>query len=146
MSALFASLPIAVLATSLMGSAHCAAMCGPLVLSVARSPRALIAYHLGRLASYGILGALAGALGAGVVDLTPATWMSRMSSALIAAVLILFGISLWRGRGVSLFRIPPRRLAGVQRASGFRPGVTGFLSAFLPCGWLHTFVVGAVAT
>ena len=67
MTALFLS----VLVSSLLGSLHCAGMCGPLVAVYAgddpsRGWRRLLAHALyssGRLAAYATVGALAGALG-----------------------------------------------------------------------------------
>lgn len=68
-----------VFVASLLGSLHCAGMCGGLValavtpnarprgtlsLPVARVPQLHVAYHAGRLAAYVALGVIAGALGA----------------------------------------------------------------------------------
>ena len=54
----------------LAGSLHCAGMCGPLVLALAKArPRTMrestgrIFYHLGRVASYCLLGLVLGLLG-----------------------------------------------------------------------------------
>ena len=62
------SLVLAVLAASLLGSPHCAAMCGGFVCFYAgsgdrRGVAGHVAYHLGRLAAYLTLGVLAGTLG-----------------------------------------------------------------------------------
>ncbi len=48
--------------TAFLGSWHCAAMCGP-IACLAQNRGQLISYQLGRLTSYSLLGALAGALG-----------------------------------------------------------------------------------
>ena len=53
----------------LLGSGHCLGMCGPLVLAFpARQGTrgAHVAYNVGRVTTYTILGALLGSLGAGL--------------------------------------------------------------------------------
>lgn len=62
-------LALGLFAAGLLGGAHCAGMCGGLLsaLSASRGPnpwRRLVALHAGRIASYALLGAGAGALGA----------------------------------------------------------------------------------
>ncbi|TMQ22619.1 MAG: hypothetical protein E6J90_12105 [Deltaproteobacteria bacterium] len=58
----------AILGSSLAGSLHCVAMCGPLVglHGGARSLRLALIHALGRLTTYGALGALAGLVGSAV--------------------------------------------------------------------------------
>ena len=68
-----ASLPIALATGFLGGFGHCVAMCGPLVgaLGISAPPgiparRALLpqlAYHLGRITTYGTIGAVMGLAG-----------------------------------------------------------------------------------
>ncbi|HEY0971648.1 MAG TPA: sulfite exporter TauE/SafE family protein, partial [Gemmatimonadales bacterium] len=69
------TLALAVLVASLVGSPHCAGMCGPFVCFYAGAGAgarpvarwaAHAAYNGGRLLSYLALGALAGTLGAGL--------------------------------------------------------------------------------
>lgn len=83
-----ASLLVAALLAGLAGGIHCAAMCGGFLAALAgrdeqlhalRPARAIVrsqlAYHAGRIATYALLGALSGAIGAatvGAVDLAPA--------------------------------------------------------------------------
>jgi len=154
-------LAAAVFAASVMGSLHCAAMCGPLVGSLACGPgsgsaQQQASYHAGRLLMYGSLGVLAGALGsavnlvgsyAGFVDI----------AGIVAGVLILVaGLgSLAATLGI---RVPEFvRTTGVQRWLGqrltrsgmgplVRAAVLGVSSALLPCGWLYAFVIVAAGT
>ena len=66
---------LGILIASVVGSLHCAAMCGPLACLAAGRGRngaafgSHVAYHAGRLISYAMLGAAAGAIGAQVNDL-----------------------------------------------------------------------------
>ena len=56
----------------LMGSAHCVAMCGGIATALgagasgARLPGSTLLYQLGRISGYGLIGGLAGTLGAAV--------------------------------------------------------------------------------
>ena len=54
----------------LMGSVHCAGMCGPICMTMPLRPGlrwwGLLQYNLGRIATYAALGAVFGLLGAGI--------------------------------------------------------------------------------
>ena len=83
----------------LAGSLHCAAMCGPLVLAVAAARRQSphnagarfcggdilpgLAYHGGRLVTYGFLGAVSGLIGAAVVFAGFQRWISIAAGCLV---------------------------------------------------------------
>jgi len=85
----------AVLVASLLGSLHCAGMCGGLVLfavgsdgrPIKRTPLHL-AYHAGRGLAYTALGLAAGAIGA-ATDIAAAINGNLRTSALIAGVLMI---------------------------------------------------------
>lgn len=160
---------IAVLAASLLGSLHCAGMCGPfcgIAVSSGRSstPVALLhsAYHGGRLLTYMLVGAAAGATGA-LLDLaTTLAGLQPIALALAGAMMILFGLSElarvrnWR-LGLSQFghwRLPTRWARLLQRGQRYamrqpalpRALVIGLLTTLLPCGWLYAFVVTAAGS
>jgi sulfite exporter TauE/SafE len=142
-------IPLAVIGASLFGSAHCVGMCGGLVVATARTRAGVISYHLGRLAGYLALGALAGRIGEatfGAGDSGIQRWLGWGATGLLAAGFIAMGVRVWQGRGAHLFRTPSQGLERLFRFAAGRPGWTGLLSAFLPCGWLHSFVLAAVAT
>ncbi|MGN6103481.1 MAG: urease accessory protein UreH domain-containing protein, partial [Kofleriaceae bacterium] len=98
----------AVFVSSLLGSVHCLAMCGPLVAvhGGSREPRTLLLHGLGRLTSYAALGVLAGVVGR-AVDLAGRVGDVQRTAALLAAIAIL-GASAhaiavaagWRGFGL----------------------------------------------
>lgn len=150
----------AVTATSVAGSLHCAAMCGPLV-GLYRDPHASgraavgqhAAYALGRGSAYVGLGVLAGAVG-GAVDLAGRMFDLQRIAWLVAAAAMIawglvtlaaaFGIGGARGRatgGSPLYQIGRSKARGVRRAA-----MVGALSAALPCGWLWAFVVLAAGS
>ena len=157
---------VAVFVASLLGSLHCAGMCGPLVAFVlgdaqqqttAERTALHIAYHGGRLVTYSLAGALCGLIGA-AVDLGAARWgLSRAAALLAGSMMIVVGLlSIGRYAGV---RLPhwngPGGLrwliaAGQRAALALRPVprslVIGLLTALLPCGWLYLFALVAAGT
>jgi len=154
---------LGVLLASLAGSVHCAAMCGAFVCGYARGAgtatvRSHAAYNLGRLTSYLLLGAVAGALGARVNDLGAFVGIGRAATVVAGACMIAWALNelallrgmRWPARGVSLEW--PKRLLGalllrVRGASPTRRALAlGLLTTLLPCGWLAAFVVTAAAS
>lgn len=163
----------AVFIASLLGSGHCAGMCGAF-LAVAVSPmptrpgdagqrpqspvrekaRLLAAYNGGRLLTYVTLGAAAGAVGA-VVDLGGRlVGLQRAATVAAGAFILAFGIiALLRQFNVPIARAP---IPGVLRQavirghrladrlpSTLRAFTIGTLTTLLPCGWLWAFVITA---
>jgi sulfite exporter TauE/SafE len=140
-------IPLAVLLTSLLGSTHCIAMCGGLVLSLGGAPRpSLWGYHLGRLTGYSLLGGAAGVLGQKVFESQSFSFLPWIAAGLIALSFIVMGVQLFRGQSPALFRIPSPFLVKLHQKTRNAPFFIGLFSALLPCGWLHTFVLGAIAT
>lgn len=156
------ALLVAVLLTSALGSLHCVGMCGPLVVSAAtplgESRRAVLGaqalYHGGRLTTLMLLGALAGALGAGVSDLGQLLGFQRAAAILTGVAMIGWGALLfWRGGGFHL-QLPGAIGAAVGRAfraagelaPARRALLLGALTPLLPCGWLYLFVIPAAGS
>jgi hypothetical protein len=158
------ALLLSVFGAALLGSAHCAAMCGAMACAsadVSAQPRerfrASSAYHGARLAGYLILGALAGALGAGV-DATVAMRGVIRPAALVAGVVLVVWGTL-RALALTGVRIPRLRAAGFARSlvspmlrgiANRRPvaraALLGAVAPLLPCGWLYAFVASAAST
>ncbi|MEO0650642.1 MAG: sulfite exporter TauE/SafE family protein [Planctomycetota bacterium] len=151
----------AVAGASLIGSVHCAGMCGPFAVLVGRGERRALPldlrYHAGRLLSYVLLGTLAGGLGA-ALDLTGrALGAQRVALVLAGAGLIAFGL-LGLARQCGLPLPSPRRDGPLRRvavrlqglAIGLDPRrrawAVGAASGLLPCGWLYAYVLTAAAT
>lgn len=156
----------AVVVASLLGSLHCAGMCGPLVAFAmgdsrgqSRAERTAMhaAYHGGRLLTYAAVGMLAGLAGA-AIDLGAAR-LGIQRAACVLAVVMMIGagaIAVLRYGGV---RLPRWRLPGPLRgliASGQRAALAlrplprsltvGLLTPLLPCGWLYLFALVAAGT
>ena len=153
---------IPIIAASLLGSAHCAAMCGGFVVAYAGSDsngvsrRVHLAYHAGRFLAYTSLGALAGLLGR-AVDLAGAAAGYATTAAIIAgSLLVLWGLAaLLESQGVALPKLRLRSLSthsarligGLELHSrSARAFALGTCSALLPCGWLYAFAVSAAGT
>lgn len=157
----------AVFGASLVGSVHCAGMCGGFVAfcagDAAREGRrkALTvhaAYNLGRLAAYAGLGAAAGMLGS-ALDLTGAWLLGVQRVAAVASGVLIAtwgAVTLLEALGVRVPRpgLPLRARRAVartfQRIADSPPvgrgALIGVLSGCLPCAWLYAFVVTAAGT
>ncbi len=155
---------IAVFLASLIGSPHCAGMCGGFVTFYStKSDKPVIshvAYNIGRLLTYCGIGALAGFLGQNVDKLGDLAGIQRVAGILTGLLLLYWGFSGLLGRGTSqiesklavLFFSKARntfsgQLIGEENVSWIkRAFLIGALSTLLPCGWLYTFVAVAAGT
>jgi uncharacterized protein len=138
----------------LLGSLHCAGMCGPLAVAGCSSGRGGGApgYFIGRLAAYATLGAIVGHAGKHALCVLPVSAAHAVAVALTALPAAARGLSL-------LVRKPPASLVSLRkkpRASLFldslasllpRRGVgLGLATGLLPCGLLFTAFAMAAAT
>jgi uncharacterized protein len=143
--------PTAALLAGLVTSLHCAGMCGPLacVLMPARGDRAdantvSTVYHLTRLTSYTLLGALVGGLGR-----LPLSLLSQPVLRWLPWLMVLFFVGLafqWERflpRLAGLGRWWPRLHAWLRGRSRVETAAAlGFATPLVPCGPLY-FVVAA---
>lgn len=137
----------------LVGSAHCAGMCGPLALSLpgggARTTFVVgrVLYNLGRVMTYMIMGALFGLLGQGFVLAGLQRWVSLVLGIAILAGLFLsprFANGLPISRFVGWLKSTLGKLFQ-RRALTSLFGV-GLLNGLLPCGLVYIACAGATAT
>lgn len=159
------ALVITVFVASVIGSLHCAGMCGAFLAfatadtggqAVGRA-RLSLAYHGGRLVTYSLLGVAAGTAGA-LVDLGGSlAGISRLAAALAGTVMIGFGVmALLHALGKSTMRLPAPRWMHKALAVGHcaamrwtptrRALAIGLLTTLLPCGWLYAFAAVAAGT
>lgn len=165
-------LPLALFLAGLAGgAAHCAGMCGPFVLTQVgqriagtsgaygelRRLRdgALVPYHLGRLTTYALLGAVAGAMAGLVVDATNFR-LALAALLLFAALLFLAQVfaraKAWLGaRSGALGGALGGRLASwaapfARDPRGWRGYGFGLALGFLPCGLLYGALAAAAGT
>jgi len=156
----------AVLTASLLGSTHCAGMCGAFA-AFATSPdqrerpasRAALntAYNSGRLTTYLMFGLAAGTTGAAFELGGSLVGIQRVASLAAAATMIGVGVmALLKHVGMHIGRMPVPgfllRLAHAGHLRAFampplpRAFSIGLLTTFLPCGWLYTFVLVSAGT
>jgi len=148
-----------------VGSVHCVGMCGGLIAvagegaSGARQRLAVQGgYQAARLASYLVLGAIAGSLGRALDLAGRAAGLGKLAAILAGTVMMLGGLwSMLEAGGARLaLRLPQLRLlpasalswlgrAG-QRSPLWRATLLGGASAFLPCGFLYAFALAGAAT
>jgi sulfite exporter TauE/SafE len=146
----------------LLGSTHCIGMCGPLALALGSQHAQLnvnlrrqIVFSLGRIFTYGFLGALAGFGGWWLAD-KPLSLVNGQAILSIAAgvVLLLLGLStagvLPRLQGRWLQAAPCTAAANLKSLL-VSPGLTsaliaGVFTGFIPCGLVYAFLVYAAAS
>jgi hypothetical protein len=144
-----------IVATSLVGSVHCVAMCGPLVglHGGASSMRLALAHAAGRLTTYVVLGALAGLVGS-AVDLAGRVGDVQRAATIVAGVVIVVvavaGVVRPYLKARAPRRTPSAFATSLVRIRTQRPSRrlwwTGALTGLLPCGWLWAFVISAGGT
>tara|TARA_R110000822_G_scaffold159476_24_gene299532 strand:- start:56637 stop:57362 length:726 start_codon:yes stop_codon:yes gene_type:complete len=150
----------AMLVIGLMGAGHCAGMCGGIVAALgfatddnrSRWP-ILLSYNLGRITSYGVLGALVGLLGYfGQQFLYIGPWLRAIAGIL----LILMGMYLagwWRvlawleKAGQHLWRRLQPLSNGLFQVRSVRKGfLYGMLWGWLPCGLVYSALAYAATS
>lgn len=133
----------AALLTGLAGGVHCVGMCGGFASATAARGGAG-PWHLGRLATYGLLGALAGSIG---VSLPGPAWLP---AALAGALVLFFALRLAGLLPGGLHLPLPRPLLTLAarfargRGRGSRLGL-GLLTGLLPCGLVYAGLALALA-
>ncbi|MEM9702991.1 MAG: sulfite exporter TauE/SafE family protein [Planctomycetota bacterium] len=153
------TLLLAVVAASLLGSLHCAGMCGPFALWAGsadgrvRTGR-LAAYHFGRLATYLTIGTAAGLLGRAADASGHAVGLPVNASRAAGAVLV--GIAIWKvwprnapvtsGPGAIARFVAKARPAIGKLPGWLRPAAVGAVTVLLPCGWLYAFAAVAAGS
>ena len=158
-----ASLSIALATGFLGGFGHCVAMCGPLVgaLGISAPPgvparRALapqLAYHLGRITTYGMIGALMGLFGSFVNLAGRLAGLQDLVAVLAGALMVAMGVgaashSLWVKSAEG--RMAGRVLSAVRKLAGHEAPMTayplGLVLGLLPCGLSYSAFAAAAAT
>lgn len=137
---------LAAFATGLLTSVHCVGMCGPLACSVtssAKSPEHAqlegLAYHVGRIISYSLIGGLAGAIGE-----QPLSYFFDSPAVLLPWLMIPFIIlsafpNLIKLPRLKFLTMPYYRMRAwaQKKPAGVLGGVLGLMSPCLPCAPLY---------
>lgn len=158
-----ATLPIALTTGFLGGFGHCVAMCGPLVgalglsappgIPVRRALAPQLAYHLGRVTTYGTVGAAMGLAGSFVNVAGRLAGFQDVVAVLAGLLMVAMGLgaaaqSLWvrsaEGKLAGQVMGAVRRLAGHEAPMRAYP--LGLALGFLPCGLSYSAFAAAAAT
>ena len=156
---------VSMVVLGVVGTGHCVGMCGPLVLALPAQRGGFLGhllYHLGRVCTYSLVGAVVGSAGAAMAAAAGAAggsvdWVARVqvTVSLLAAALLL-GLGLLR---LGVVREPawmatasPVRIPGfrrVQRGAMARRGLgslflLGLMLGLLPCGLSYAAFVRAL--
>ena len=152
---------LAALLAGLLGGVHCVGMCGGIVAAFSfradgsRPPfRLHVAYNLGRIGSYALFGALAGALGASLklTDFMPVQTALYVLAQLVMILLGLYlaGFNQWvlvfeRAGGVLWRAVKPlfQKLLPVRSLP--QAVLAGMAWGWLPCGLVYSVLVSALA-
>lgn len=148
-----------------MSLGHCVGMCGPLVAAFAMSRKDhasgvaamtahSITYHVGRVTSYSILGALMGFAGATFLAGEAGRQIEGALSLLVAAIMFLLGLTLLgRIPGLAWLENLPWKnkvTCHLQEAlanpSPWRSYGMGFANGWLPCGPVFAAAMTSAAT
>ncbi len=136
---------IGALAMGLFGNVHCLAMCGPLALSINPSRNSgwhALVHHMGRIATYALLGLIAGSIGYTV------SWagFQQVVSLTLGCLLALHGFMLLIGKGGLLQHahliLPSSFVQRSMKAMWGSEKLTarfgmGMLNGLLPCGLVY---------
>lgn len=141
------------IALGLLGSLHCAAMCGPLLLALPANPggparfiAGRVVYQFGRIITYCLLGVIAGLVGKSIflVGL-------QRSLSIGLGLAILLGFLVSKRVAVSA---PVARLVGrlrsemsvqLRRHGFWSLALLGMLNGLLPCGLVYVALAGAAS-
>jgi uncharacterized protein len=140
----------------LAASAHCVAMCGPLVAGGctkdgAVRPRLALDYALGRILGYATLGGIAATLGRPFVGSSVARGAQVAAAAGVAIVLVLTAIRWLRptrsptGPPLAQLRTPTRRWRILDKLPRRGLGL-GLATSLFPCGALASGVLAAAVS
>ncbi len=154
---------LTLLVAGLLGSTHCVAMCGGIAAALGSAPSparrsgpVALLHQLGRISSYGMAGAVAGAAGAAGMSLATTRWNEALRLA-TAAMVVLIGLRIatggrlpWRWLGA------PERLGGMlwrrllplanrmlPESPALRALAVGMLWGWLPCGLVYSALLAA---
>lgn len=141
----------------LLGSSHCLAMCGGLSSALGAGQEQhrgrLLSYNIGRILTYGLIGALAGLLGEQMVAAAPQLGLVlRTIAGLLLVAMGLYVSQWWMGLthlekvGAKLWRhIQPLTRSLIPVKNHRQALMLGGLWGLLPCGLVYSTLSWALA-
>lgn len=152
------SILISAFVLGIMGSFHCAGMCGPIAIALPLHGNSVggkifggSLYNLGRTLTYGLMGALFGLLGQGVALLGFQQKISViMGSLMIISVLFPALFKNQYSMSKSWFSLVGRLKSTIGQMFSIRSFKSlffiGMLNGLLPCGLVYMAIAGAIGT
>lgn len=139
----------------MLGSLHCAGMCGPIALAlpVVQGNRweqffSNISYQIGRILTYGFIGLIFGIVGRGFSlagiqqPLSIALGLLMISVVVFPRLVKINQTPVLLQKGISALK---QNLGGFLRKKGLLARfITGLLNGFLPCGLVYMALLGAL--
>jgi sulfite exporter TauE/SafE len=152
------SILISAFVLGIMGSFHCAGMCGPIAIALPLHGNSVVGkifggtlYNLGRTITYGVMGMLFGLLGQGVAMIGFQQKISVIMGSLMI-ISILFP-ALFRNQysmSKSWFSVVGKLKSTIGTMFSIRsyPSLffIGMLNGLLPCGLVYMAIAGAIGT
>lgn len=138
----------------LVGSLHCAGMCGPLALALPQAGAApaqfaagRLAYNLGRITTYTLLGVVFGLLGRTLLLAGIQRWVSiGLGICLLIGLFASRKLARWRPVTAFVGALKTKMSAQLRRRSFTALLLLGILNGLLPCGLVYVAGAGATAT
>lgn len=138
----------------LLGSIHCAVMCGPLLIAVQGNQKLSwsqmlnkLLYQSGRILTYGFLGLLLGLVG----NVASVQGWQQFFSLLTGGILLVIGFFyLFGNKSQALARLQTQAIQPFTKLMGrwlYRPGgafIAGILNGLLPCGMVYMALASAM--
>jgi hypothetical protein len=138
----------------LVGSAHCAGMCGPLALALPTAGHGSagyilgrIGYNLGRVLTYAGLGVVFGLVGRTIDLFGVERWLSiSLGVLLLAGLFASRRLGLWMPVTTGVGWLKSGIKAMLRRHSFPAMGLLGLLNGLLPCGLVYAACLAAIET
>lgn len=140
----------------MIGSFHCAGMCGPLALSLPLNVLkpslrffGVLFYNSGRVVTYSIFGVIIGAFGNSLKLTGFQQWLSILGGLIILIYLLYSKFGMFNKTAIfsSFFENIRKKLGELYfKKSLSSILLIGILNGFLPCGFVYLAFAGAIAT
>jgi len=143
--------------TGLLGSTHCALMCGGIATTIPSQHKTspfknALVLNASRVLAYTVAGLVVGSISTGFIQLLPIETLSIMARAAVGIVLLLVAVRLLDTKARFSWLNKPNQwlwsfIKPLQKHLPENPGLRmlsqGFLWGFLPCGLSGTMLIAA---
>jgi len=138
----------------IIGSLHCAGMCGPIALAIPLKEKnssffaGAYLYNIGRIFTYAVLGALVGGLGKTFVAIGGAADVFSIAAGILLLLSATGFLSFTKLRFISagnpFYGFVKRKIAFFLTSDHpLNPSLIGIMNGFLPCGMVYAALASA---